>query len=207
MNAPHVKQFVEERDRTVNLMIDMSASGHFGSRGTTEARARRRARGGRRVLGDQEQRPRRPVHRHRQGRALRAAEEGPPSRAARDRRDPRVRADVAQDRPRGRARLPRQGRAAPLGRVPRQRLPVSDGWERAMRIARAAPRAGAGRRRRSDSSRRCRPSACSCSRTSRPARSSRSTPAARARARVRRRAAKRAPSCATQRCAGSTSTS
>jgi uncharacterized protein (DUF58 family) len=33
MNAPHVKQFVEERDRTVNLMIDMSASGFFGSRG------------------------------------------------------------------------------------------------------------------------------------------------------------------------------
>ena len=27
MNAPHVKQFVEERDRTVNLVIDMSASG------------------------------------------------------------------------------------------------------------------------------------------------------------------------------------
>jgi uncharacterized protein (DUF58 family) len=33
MNAPHVKQFVEERDRTVNLMIDMSASGYFGTRG------------------------------------------------------------------------------------------------------------------------------------------------------------------------------
>ncbi|MGE0871839.1 MAG: DUF58 domain-containing protein [Kofleriaceae bacterium] len=33
MNAPHVKQFVEERDRTVNLVIDMSASGYFGSRG------------------------------------------------------------------------------------------------------------------------------------------------------------------------------
>jgi uncharacterized protein (DUF58 family) len=36
MNAPHVKQFVEERDRTVNLIIDASASGHFGSRGTTK---------------------------------------------------------------------------------------------------------------------------------------------------------------------------
>src|SRR3954452_7515294 len=33
MNAPHVKQFIEERDRTVNLIIDASASGHFGSRG------------------------------------------------------------------------------------------------------------------------------------------------------------------------------
>lgn len=36
MNFPHVKQFVEERDRTVNLMIDMSASGYFGSRGTAK---------------------------------------------------------------------------------------------------------------------------------------------------------------------------
>jgi uncharacterized protein (DUF58 family) len=36
MNAPHVKQFVEERDRTVNLVIDMSASGYFGTRGTSK---------------------------------------------------------------------------------------------------------------------------------------------------------------------------
>ncbi len=36
MNAPHVKQFVEERDRTVNLLIDMSASGYFGSRGVSK---------------------------------------------------------------------------------------------------------------------------------------------------------------------------
>ena len=39
MNAPHVKQFVEERDRTVNLVIDMSASGYFGTRGTRSARS------------------------------------------------------------------------------------------------------------------------------------------------------------------------
>lgn len=36
MNAPHVKQFIEERDRTVNLMIDMSASCFFGSRGAAK---------------------------------------------------------------------------------------------------------------------------------------------------------------------------
>jgi uncharacterized protein (DUF58 family) len=36
MNAPHVKQFVEERDRTINLVIDMSASGYFGSRGVAK---------------------------------------------------------------------------------------------------------------------------------------------------------------------------
>ena len=31
MNAPYVKQFVEERDRTVMLLVDMSASGAFGT--------------------------------------------------------------------------------------------------------------------------------------------------------------------------------
>jgi uncharacterized protein (DUF58 family) len=36
MNMPHIKQFVEERDRTVNLVIDMSASGFFGSRGESK---------------------------------------------------------------------------------------------------------------------------------------------------------------------------
>ncbi|HVK87138.1 MAG TPA: DUF58 domain-containing protein [Kofleriaceae bacterium] len=36
MNAPHVKQFIEERDRTVNLMIDMSASCFFGSSGAAK---------------------------------------------------------------------------------------------------------------------------------------------------------------------------
>jgi uncharacterized protein (DUF58 family) len=36
MNAPHVKQFIEERDRTVNLVVDMSASGYFGSRGASK---------------------------------------------------------------------------------------------------------------------------------------------------------------------------
>jgi uncharacterized protein (DUF58 family) len=36
MNQAHVKQFVEERDRTVNLVIDMSASGNFGTRGVSK---------------------------------------------------------------------------------------------------------------------------------------------------------------------------
>src|SRR5438045_3395989 len=36
IGVPHVKQFVEERDRTVNLMVDMSASGYFGSTGMSK---------------------------------------------------------------------------------------------------------------------------------------------------------------------------
>lgn len=35
-NQPHVKQFIEERDRTVNLVFDMSASGQFGSGGASK---------------------------------------------------------------------------------------------------------------------------------------------------------------------------
>ena len=36
MNHPHVKQFIEERDRTVNLVVDMSASGAFATRGSSK---------------------------------------------------------------------------------------------------------------------------------------------------------------------------
>lgn len=36
LGAPHIKQFVEERDRTVYLAIDVSASHAFGSRQTTK---------------------------------------------------------------------------------------------------------------------------------------------------------------------------
>src|SRR6476661_6651914 len=36
MNFPHVKQFIEERDRTVNLVVDMSASGAFATRGSAK---------------------------------------------------------------------------------------------------------------------------------------------------------------------------
>ncbi|MEZ4365905.1 MAG: DUF58 domain-containing protein [Kofleriaceae bacterium] len=36
MNHPHVKQFVEERDRTINLVLDLSASTTFGSRGRSK---------------------------------------------------------------------------------------------------------------------------------------------------------------------------
>src|SRR5262252_9516642 len=36
MNHPHVKQFIEERDRTVNLVVDMSASGAFATWGRSK---------------------------------------------------------------------------------------------------------------------------------------------------------------------------
>ncbi|HTJ47176.1 MAG TPA: DUF58 domain-containing protein [Kofleriaceae bacterium] len=36
MNHPHVKQFIEERDRTVNLVVDMSASGAFATFGRSK---------------------------------------------------------------------------------------------------------------------------------------------------------------------------
>jgi uncharacterized protein (DUF58 family) len=36
LGQAHVKQFIEERDRTVNLVVDMSASGHFATRGASK---------------------------------------------------------------------------------------------------------------------------------------------------------------------------
>ena len=37
MNEPYVKLFTEEREMTVMLVVDMSASGRFGSRGARSA--------------------------------------------------------------------------------------------------------------------------------------------------------------------------
>ncbi|MBN1864704.1 MAG: DUF58 domain-containing protein [Victivallales bacterium] len=38
MGAPYIKKYVEERELTVMLVVDMSASGKFGSRGKTKLR-------------------------------------------------------------------------------------------------------------------------------------------------------------------------
>ena len=43
--VPHVKRFAEERELTVMLLVDASASTRFGTRAAAEARARRRAGG------------------------------------------------------------------------------------------------------------------------------------------------------------------
>ena len=42
--APHVKRFVEERELTVMLLVDASASTRFGIGAAAQERARRRAR-------------------------------------------------------------------------------------------------------------------------------------------------------------------
>ena len=36
MNHPFIKKFVEERELTVLLLVDLSASGHFGTSGITK---------------------------------------------------------------------------------------------------------------------------------------------------------------------------
>ena len=148
MNAPHVKQFVEERDRTVNLMIDMSASGYFGSRGAAKrelaaelaavvafSAIKNNDRVGLYIVTDKVERfvPPKKGRRH----VL------------------RVIGEILAFEPTSRGTDLAAGLDF-LGKVARRRSVVflvsdflSDGWERAMRITRAAPRAGAGRRRRS----------------------------------------------------------
>jgi hypothetical protein len=177
MNAPHVKQFVEERDRTVNLMIDMSASGVFGTGDVVQARAGGRAGGDGGVLGDQEQRSGRAVPGDRQGRALRAAQEGPPPRHAGGERDPVVQAE---------SRTTDLGAGLDfLGKIARRRSVVflvsdflSDGWDRPMRITAQRHELVPVVLADPVELMPCRGSAWCSSRISRPARSPSSTPAA-----------------------------
>ena len=57
MGAPYVKKFVEERDLTLLLLVDVSGSQAFGSQFLAEARLRRRARGRARLLRGGQPRP------------------------------------------------------------------------------------------------------------------------------------------------------
>ena len=106
MREPYVKLFVEEREMTVMLLVDASRLGRVRHARAGQARGRRRDRRAAGVLRDQEQRPRRAHHLHRQRRAVRAAEEGRAStcwRSISEILD--VPAEVAADRPARRARV------------------------------------------------------------------------------------------------------
>ena len=59
MGAPYVKKFVEERDLTLLLVVDVSGLAGVRLALPAQARLRRRARRGARVLGGREPRPRR----------------------------------------------------------------------------------------------------------------------------------------------------
>ena len=60
MNHPFIKKFVEERELTLMLVVDVSGSGLFGSRGPVQARTRGGNRLRARVLGHSQQRQGRP---------------------------------------------------------------------------------------------------------------------------------------------------
>ena len=104
MNETFVKVFVEEREMTVMLVVDLSASERFGTRRAAEGARRERGRRAARVQRDPQQRPRRPHHRDRPGRAHRRPQEGREARDARRARDPRLRAPAARGKTRRRAR-------------------------------------------------------------------------------------------------------
>jgi uncharacterized protein (DUF58 family) len=134
MNEPYVKLFIEEREMTVLLLVDMSPRG-------ASARASRRS-----ASWPPSWRPSWPSppsatttgwahHLHRRGGALRAAQEGQEARPAGDQRDPLLRAALA-------AHPHRRGLEF-LGRIARRRAVaflVSDflapqaSYERALRI-------------------------------------------------------------------------
>ena len=109
---PYVKSFTEERELTVMLLVDASASTRFGSVQPVQAGAGRRARGAARLLGDHQQRQGRAGHLHRPHRAGAAAAQGQPPRAARHPRDPQPRAAGPRHRHPARARPPEPGRRA-----------------------------------------------------------------------------------------------
>ncbi len=60
MNHPFVKKFVEERDLTLMLVVDLSGSGFFGSREQSKRETGRRNRLRARLLGHPQQRQGRP---------------------------------------------------------------------------------------------------------------------------------------------------
>ncbi len=71
--VPHVKRFVEERELTVMLLVDASASTHVRHRAAIEERAGRGAGRAARLLGHHQQRQGRPGDVHRPRRAVAAA--------------------------------------------------------------------------------------------------------------------------------------
>ena len=103
MRRPFVKRYIEERELTVMLAVDLSGSERFGTRRAVQERAGDRARRGARDVGDPEQRSRRRGAVHRSHRARRAAAQGAPARAAHHARPARVRAGRAGHRHRRRA--------------------------------------------------------------------------------------------------------
>ena len=112
MGAPYVKKFVEERDLTLLLLVDVSGSQAVRLAVPPEARLRGGARGGAGLLGGRQPRPggRRALLRPHRG--LRAPGPRPRPRAAHRARPARARARGPRHRPRGRAAL-RAARAAP----------------------------------------------------------------------------------------------
>ncbi len=82
LGTAFVKKFTEERELTVMLVVDVSASGNFGSVITIQARTRRRSRVSARLQRHPQQRQGRFASLHRSRRAFHSAEERPLAHAA-----------------------------------------------------------------------------------------------------------------------------
>ena len=87
MNHPFIKKFVEERELTLMLVVDVSGSGLFGSRRTIQARTRRRDCLRARLFRHPQQRQGRPDSLQRGSGEIHPAAQRPPPRVARDPRN------------------------------------------------------------------------------------------------------------------------
>ena len=92
MRRPFVKRYIEERELTVMLVVDLSGLGAIRNGEQIQERARQRAGGGAGDVGGPKQRPRRRAAVHRPHRARDSAAEGTTARAADHPRSARVRA-------------------------------------------------------------------------------------------------------------------
>ncbi len=141
MRHPYVKRYIEERELTVMLAVDLSGSQRFGTRVALQERARHRARRGARDERHSQQRSRRHAHVHRSHRARRAAAQGTPARDARHSRSAAARAGGTRHRHRRRHRLSDEDAAESRDRVSPLGLRGSERRATAQ-AARAATRRG-----------------------------------------------------------------
>ena len=100
LGTAFVKKFTEERELTVMLVVDVSASGNFGSVIAVEARTGGRSRLSARLQRHSQQRQSRPAPLHRSRGTFHSAKEGPLAYAAHHSRDSVFRAGRAKARSR-----------------------------------------------------------------------------------------------------------
>ena len=137
MDAPYVKKYVEERDLTLLLLVDLSGSQSLRLALPAQARLRGRAGRGAGLLGGGQPGPRGRGAVHRPRRGLRRAPRGPGPRAAHRARPAGAGARGPRHRPRAPPCASRAGCCAGAASWPSSPTSRTTGYERALGILRA----------------------------------------------------------------------